>query len=487
MYIRHILVILSVFLILPATYAQQKYEVRAAWITTAYALDWPKSKANTPEGIRKQKEELIHILDKLYIANFNTVLFQTRTRGDVFYPSAIEPFSAILTGTVGKNPGYDPLDFAIEECHKRGMECHAWMVAIPLGSTTQVTALGQRSVTKRKPGICIQHKGQWYLNPGNPETKRYLMQLTEEIISRYDVDGIHFDYLRYPENERNFPDNKEFIRYGSGQSKEEWRRENLTEIVRYIYKGIKSRKPWVKFSTSPVGRYRDTSRYRTTVWNAYHSVYQDVQKWLTEGIQDQIYPMMYFRGNNFYPYALDWQERSNDRHIIPGLGIYFLDANEGNWKREEIERQIYFIRNNGLAGQAYYRAGFLMNNTQGLYDELNEKYYAHQALQPAMPWLNSTPPAAPAQLNMTVQGGYTTLTWNPSADDNKEDKPCYIIYGSDSYPVDISDPQHIIARNIKKNSYVHAPVYPWEFKKYFAVTAVDRYGNESAPAQVQLK
>jgi uncharacterized lipoprotein YddW (UPF0748 family) len=469
------------FFLCPAVYAQKKHEVRAAWITTAYALDWPKSKANTPVGIRRQKEELIALLDKLYTANFNTILFQTRTRGEVFYPSAIEPFSAVLTGTSGKDPGYDPLAFVVEECHKRGMECQAWMVAIPLGGAMQAT-------TPRQPkDICIRHKGLWYLNPGNPEVRHYLMRLTQEIIDRYDVDGIHFDYLRYPENEENFPDNREFLRYGGGKSREEWRRNNLTEIVRHIYKGIKSRKPWIKFSTSTVGRYRNTSRYQATGWNAYHSVHQDVQKWLAEGIQDQIYPMMYFRGNDFYPYVLDWQEQSNNRHIVPGLGIYFLDPGEGNWEREDIERQIYFIRNNGLAGQAYYRASFLMNNTQGLYDELNEKYYAYQALQPAMPWLNNTPPTAPARLSVSVRGGYTTLTWSSSTDDDEHNEPCYTIYGSDTYPVDTSQAQHIIAQRIRKNSYVHAPVYPWEARKFFAVTAVDRYGNESKATQLNLK
>lgn len=482
---RHTLNILLLLFIFPAAYAQQKYEIRAAWIATAYALDWPASKANTPAGIRKQKEELVAILDKLYAANFNTVLFQARTRGDVFYPSAIEPFSAILTGTVGKNPGYDPLAFAIEECHKRGMECHAWMIGIPLGTMAQVKSLGKESVTKKQPDMCLEHKGLWYLNPGSPGTKQYLMRLTREIISRYDVDGIHLDYLRYPENEDKFPDTKTFAQYGKGKNIKQWRRDNLTEIVRHIYKGIKSEKPWVKFSTSPVGRYRDTSRYQSTIWSSYHSVYQDVQQWLTEGIQDQVYPMMYFRGNNFYPYALDWKERSNQRHIIPGLGIYFLDPNEGNWKREEIERQIHFIRNNELSGQAYYRVGFLMNNTQGLYDELNEKYYVYPALQLPMPWLDNTPPTAPAQLTALIEKGYTTLTWNPATDNDEKNKPYYIIYGSDSYPVDTTDPRHIIAQRIEKTGYIHAPVYPWEAKKYFAVTAMDRYGNESEAAQLE--
>lgn len=139
-------------------------------------------------------------MDRLKAANFNTVLFQTRTRGDVLYKSAIEPYNSILTGKVGGDPGYDPLAFAIAECHKRGMECHAWMVTIPLGNRKHVAALGKESVTKKKRAICVPYKREYFLNPGHPQTKEYLMSLVREVVERYDVDGIHFDYLRYPEN-----------------------------------------------------------------------------------------------------------------------------------------------------------------------------------------------------------------------------------------------------------------------------------------------
>ena len=144
---RYTIFILSLLLPFLSIVAQPKHEVRAAWVTAVYGLDWPRTRATTPQTIRKQKEELIDILDKLKAANFNTVLFQTRTRGDVLYPSAIEPFNSILTGKTGGNPGYDPLAFAVEECHKRGMECHAWMVTIPLGNKKDVASLGNRSVS----------------------------------------------------------------------------------------------------------------------------------------------------------------------------------------------------------------------------------------------------------------------------------------------------------------------------------------------------
>ena len=465
-------------------HAQPKHEIRAAWLTTVYALDWPRTKATSPVSTQRQKDELIRILDKLQEANFNTVLFQTRTRGDVLYPSVIEPFNAVLTGKANGNPGYDPLAFVIEECHKRGMECHAWIVAIPLGEKRHVNALGKNSVTKKQPTICISYQNGWYLNPGNPETKTYLMKIVREVITNYDVDGVHFDYLRYPENAPKFGDTKEFRKYGGNKSIMQWRRDNLTEIVRHIYNGVKELKPWVKVSTSPVGKYRDTSRYTSQSWNAYHTVFQDVGQWLAEGIQDQIYPMMYFRKDNFYPFALDWQEQNNGRHIIPGLGIYFLHPQEGNWTLDDIERQIHFIRKNGLAGEAHYRTGFLMENTQNIYEELAENYYATPALQPAMPWLDNVAPSVPVRCGAKREGGYVTLTWETSKDNDDRNEPYYVIYASDSYPVDTTNPENILAQSVRKNSYIHAPVLPWEAKQYYAVSAMDRYGNESEAAQL---
>ena len=463
--------------------AQPKQEVRAAWVTAVYGLDWPRTRATSPQKIQQQKNELIEILDKLRDAHFNTVLFQTRTRGDVLYQSAIEPYNSILTGQVGKDPGYDPLAFAIEECHKRGMECHAWMVTIPLGNRKHVAALGKASVTKKSPAICVPYKREYFLNPGNPQTKEYLMSLVREVVERYDVDGVHFDYLRYPENAPNFPDKYDFRKYGKGRTLDQWRRDNITEMVRYIYKGVKQLKPWVKVSTCPVGKYRDTSRYSSRGWNAFHTVYQDVQGWLGEGIQDQVYPMMYFRGNGFYPFALDWKEQSNGRQVIPGLGIYFLDPSEGNWTVDEVERQIHFVRTHKLDGEGHYRVKYLMDNTQELYDILTEKYYTAPALQPPMTWIDSIPPTAPTALKVEKQKeGYWKLSWKPGTDNDSRNAPTYVVYASDTYPVDTSRPENIVAQRIQGTEFIYAPILPWTVKRYFAVTALDRCGNESTTA-----
>ena len=241
-------------------------------------------------------------------------------------------------------------------------------------------------------------------------------------------------------------------------------------------------KPWVKVSTCPVGKYRDTSRYSSRGWNAFYTVYQDPQGWLGEGIQDQIYPMMYFQGNSFYPFALDWQEQSNGRQVIPGLGIYFLHPDEGKWTRDEVDRQINFIRNQKMAGEGHYRVKYLMDNTQGIYDDLIENFYAYPALQPPMTWLDNVPPSAPSALKVTsIDNGYTELNWQPATDNDQRNKPMYVIYASNEYPVDTKKAENIVAQSIRETSYIYAPIQPWNAKKYFAVTAIDRCGNESAP------
>jgi hypothetical protein len=231
-----------------------------------------------------------------------------------------------------------------------------------------------------------------------------------------------------------------------------------------------------------VGKYKDTSRYQSHGWNAYNAVFQDPQGWLAEGIMDQIYPMLYFRGNNFYPFALDWQEQSNSRHIVPGLGVYFLDPSEGKWTLDDIEHQINFVRAENMAGVGYYRVKYLVDNTKGVYDELKLNYYAAPALVPPMPWLDKVAPSAPSDLNVERMDGYSHLTWKAATDNDPRNAPRYVVYGSDSSPVDTSDPHNIIAHNVVGCEYLYAPLYPWQAKRYFAVTAVDRYGNESDAA-----
>ncbi|MCU6772421.1 glycoside hydrolase family 10 protein [Bacteroides cellulolyticus] len=480
---QRIIIILSMLAIFSANIkASSKYEIRAAWITTIGGLDWPTVKATSAYGIKRQKEELCKQLDMLKEANFNTVLFQTRLRGDVIYPSIYETFAESLAGKTGRNPGYDPLKFAIEECHKRGMEIHAWMVCIPAGNDRQVKLLGKQSVVKKKPTMCIHFKRAWYLDPGNPETAKYLAAIAKEITMNYDIDGIHLDYIRYPENAENFPDGKTFRKYGKGKTISQWRRDNITSIVREIYNDVKLIKPWVKVSSSPVGKYDDTRRYSSKGWNAYNAVYQDAKLWLKTGIHDAIFPMMYFRDNHFYPFALDWEENKHGRFVVPGLGIYFLKQKAHEWDINEIMRQIYFTRRNGLDGQAFFRNEFLMKNTCGLTDSLKCRFYTYPAAVPPMVWQDSIAPAQPVNGVISFRNDSVMINWD-KADSSKTEEASYRIYASDFYPVDINDGKNIICLKHGSNSFCYS-LKAGKIKRFWAITATDRYGNESSPLEI---
>lgn len=457
--------------------AQPKYEIRAVWLTTLGGLDWPKAKANSAAGIAAQKKELCDILDKLQEAHFNTVLLQTRLRGDVIYPSAIETYTESLTGHAGQHPGYDPLAFAIEECHKRGMELHAWIVTIPAGNARQVRVLGKHSVVQRKKNLCKQYQGSWYLDPGMPETANYLTSMVREIVTKYDVDGIHMDYIRYPEHGAQFPDKDTFKKYGKGMNLADWRRNNITTIVRSIYKQVKDVKPWVKVSSSPVGKYADTDRYSSKGWNARDEVYQDAQGWLREGIHDVLFPMMYFKDDHFYPFALDWEENRYGRWVVPGLGIYFLSPREKNWPLSDIKRQIVFIRDCNLEGQAYFRNKFLLDNTKELYDVLKNRYYTTDALIPPMTWMNVSAPASPQCGDVQlIDTTCVKLSWQAV---NAAVK--YNLYASNVYPVDVTKGSNLLATYLSETMFMHDVTKGRSLAAYYAVTAIDRYGNESEP------
>lgn len=475
---------LLVILLLLAAFTQninasRKYEIRAAWITTIGGLDWPVSKATSEYGIKRQKEELCRQLDMLKKANFNTVLFQTRLRGDVVYPSIYETFAESLAGATGRNPGYDPLKFAIDECHKRGLELHAWIVCIPAGNDRQVKLLGKKSVVKRRPDMCIHFRKAWYLDPGNPDTAGYLAGIVREITSNYDIDGIHLDYIRYPENGENFPDNKTYRKYGNGKNISQWRRDNITAIVKRIYNEVKSIKPWVKVSSSPIGKYNDTRRYSSKGWNAYNAVYQDVKLWLETGIQDAIFPMMYFRDNQFYPFALDWQENKHGRWVVPGLGIYFLKYKNHEWDINEIMRQIYFTRRNKLDGQAFFRNEFLMENTCGLTDSLAHRFYTLPAAVPPMTWQDSIPPSPPLHGDISFTAGTVVLKWEKP--DSCKENISYRVYSSAVYPVDTENANNIVCLKTCENSFSYTP--DDNGRLFWAVTSIDRYGNESSPLE----
>ncbi len=456
-----------------------KREYRAVWVTTIENLDWPKTRIKSTADIEKQKNEFTALLDSLAVYNINTILLQTRVRGDVIYPSDIEPFSAVLTGKAGKNPGYDPLAFAIEECHKRGMQLHAWIVTLPLGKVQHVNSLGRMSLVRKQPRLCKLYKGSWYMEPGVPETADYLATLVSEIVSKYDVDGVHFDYIRYPDRPRDYNDYALYRRYGKGVAHSDWRRANITRVVQSLYKCVKEIKPWVRVSCAPLGKHGNLTRYSSKGWDAHNTVYQEAQRWLKDGIMDALFPMMYFSGNNFYPFMLDWQENSSGRHIAPGLGVYRLMPGEGDWDGHEITRQFFTSREAGAAGTAIFRAEHLLKNYKGVADFL-KVFNRKKALIPALEWSGEPKPESPKNFKGVHRLGALHLEWGSVNVRSGMPNIRYNLYRSASYPVDTENVDNLVAANLSDTVFVWGDV-PQD--AHWAVTAVDAFEVESAVAE----
>ena len=455
-------------------------ETRAVWLTTIGGLDWPRIKATDTASRERQKQELIRILDNYQRANINTVIFQTRVRAALLYPSKIEPWELSLTGKHGMSPGYDPLAFCIEECHKRGMELHAWVVCIPIGTQERQRGYGAASIMKKHPELVKTAKGgEMFMIPGKAETADYIASICKEIVENYDVDGISLDYIRYPESIYNFSDENLYPRVSS-QSKADWKRENITRIVRRVHDVVKPIKPWVKLSSSPIGKYKDTSRYSAGGWNGYNAVWQDPILWLEKNWQDLLFPMMYFTGNNYYPFLFQWAEMANGHPICPGLGIYFLDPREGRWTLNEVRAEMHTARNSGIGGIAFYRGEFFTNNCKGIYDTTCDEFFPYPALTARMTWMGDTiAPSAPTSIK--YEGGI--LHWKPalSTSSDRSNYLLYNVYGSNVYPVDVTKAENLLAARLTDTQ--------WQLNaraqkvRHYAVTAIDRLGNESNPVQ----
>ena len=445
----------------PVSAQSPKHEVRAVWLTTLQGLDWPRT-----FNQEQQKRDLIRILDQYQKANINTVLLQTRVRGTTIYPSAIEPWDPCLTNTPGKSPGYDPLLFCINECHKRGMECHAWIVTIPIG---KANGYGYKQLRQKYPRRIVKVGDEYYMNPELPETGDYIAGICREVTRRYDIDGIHLDYIRYPETWK--------YKYSREQG-----RQNITSIVRKIHRAVKTEKPWVKLSCSPIGKFDDLSRYRSNGWNAYTTVCQNAQGWLREGLMDALFPMMYFQGKQFYPFVADWKEHSYGRIVAPGLAAYMLHPSEGNWNLNIIRREMAVLRQQGL-GHTFFRSKFLTDNVKGIYT-LTKDFNQVPALIPPMTWMGKHAPGAVTILQ--IERGATTdkLLWYGARDYSGADYLLYNIYASETWPVDTENPRNLIAIRQRGQS-IHVPHHGHTL--HYAVTAVDRYGNESTPKSSQYR
>ncbi len=442
-------------------------EIRAVWLTTNYGLDWPRNRFSQ----EMQKRELIGILDNLQKYHFNTVMFQVRARGEAFYHSKFNPLSSlIVSGGYGK-ADFDPLAFVIEEAHRRSMEVHAWMITYPLGSDKQVRSLGGKSIVRKNPSIVRKYKGEWFLDPGNPQTDNYLLHIVAEIVDNYDIDGIHFDYIRYPDNSRRFPDAAMYRLHGKGKSLEEWRRDNITRFVVKAYDLVKSKKRWVQISSSPLGRYRSINGSGRG-WTAFETVFQDAASWLKMGKHDALYPMMYYKDHLFFPYLDDWMRYGNGRFIVPGLGVYQMI--ELSWSLRDITDQIDYSRRKASQGQIFFRTDNLLSNTKGVLNKM-EEYYRYPAKLPAMTWLSDSVPEKVSDLRAEDVNGKLRLEW---ISPNVPPRATYNVYRSETDNLDVNKAENLLAAGLRQTHFEYAAVID-EKAYYYFVTVSDSYHNES--------
>jgi len=486
--------------------AQPKEEVRAVWLTTLFGIDWPKTSSRDI-----QKQDLIVILDKLKAANFNTVMFQVRARGDLTYYSEIEPYSKAITGVLGKDPGYDVLKFVIDECHKRGMEVHAWFVTFNAlnGSTKPVSTTPEHVVNAHPEYVVNYNNLYFWLDPGLPEVREYVKSIVVEIVNNYEVDGIHFDYIRYPGTD--FNDAASYALYGNGQTRDNWRRENINKFVYSVYDYITENKLNVKVGAAPIGIYKNTPQF--TGWQAYYDIYQDSRDWLEKGKADYLCPMIYWdiASNPKFPLVVkDWTDNDFGKHIYPGIGSYrmapakrdsIFDGIDGmefiakygkrnDWPSDEIINQIYASRENAGLGQTYFSSITITQNYKQIHDKMLAGPYKYPANIPSMSWRDNIKPNAPQNVKIqkhgVSRGVQYLISWDaPAAASDGDGAKYYNVYAGATPNIDLTDIKNVVAFKVmnQTETIISFDAEPTQ-NLYYVVTAYDKGYNESDASTV---
>jgi uncharacterized lipoprotein YddW (UPF0748 family) len=472
-----------------------KREARGVWMSR---FDYTQSVRSTdPEA---QKAHIRHVFEQAHKARMNMIIFQVRGNADAFYRSQYEPWGSALTGTLGKDPGWDPLQYAIETAHELGLELHAWVNAFPAwrGKEPPTESTPRHSYLDHPQWIVCDSAGrpmkggEGYItfSPGIPGVREHIQKVVMDIVSKYDIDGIHFDYIRYPEgsNVRGYShDSVSVARFNSQEANpykldfENWEREQVSIFVRNVYNAIAEAKPKVKVSCSPIGKFSGVG------WSAYSVVYQDARRWMEEGKMDFVVPMVYYeRSHPTHAFSLcisQWVDYAtlSKKQVYPGLGAYRAEGQRG-WGWDEIWAQIQIVRDSHLPGVVFFAAGSL----ERVWDVLGIDEFPCWANVPPMPWKDNIPPNPPKGLSATqLENGTVTLRWNPpDAAKDGETATLYNVYRSTTPQIDISD---------AKNITVILPRQFAEFtdkgakkgdRYFYCVTALDRMNNESLPTSI---
>lgn len=472
-----------------------KREVRSVWMATVWALDWPSSTSSTTA----QKNEMVKYLDVLQKNNFNAIYFQVRTMSDAFYKSSYEPWSSYLTGTRGKDPGWDPLAFVVEECHKRGMECHAWVNPYRFSTGSNWSTAQDQAL--KSAGMLLAYtksdgKTTTILNPGLESVRKRIVDVCKEIISNYDVDGLVFDDYFYPEGipvTSSAGDYDLWQESGASMTFGDWRRNNVNQMVADVYKMVQQQKPYVRFGISPAGAACTSAAVAAkhgidrcpvaSDWQ-YDGIFSDPVAWLEAGTIDYISPQLYWKTNHktnpFGPMTKWWSyvAKHFGRHHYASHSISFLNSSNttGDW--EEIGKQVQFSRDyteNEAPGAVFYSAAYVTGKKQSGFGEwLQVNKFQNKALTPAIDWKKSD--LEKVQVSALSKRA-KVLSW--AGVDNVR----YSVYAvPESVNVETLD-SNIPAEYLLGVSYKTTYTMPDDKKSgyNYAVCVLDRYGNEYEP------
>ena len=472
-----------------------KREVRSVWMATVWALDWPSSTSSTTA----QKNEMVKYLDVLQKNNFNAVYFQVRTMSDAFYKSSYEPWSSYLTGTRGKDPGWDPLAFVVEECHKRGMECHAWVNPYRFSTGSNWSTAQDQAL--KSAGMLLAYtksdgKTTTILNPGLESVRKRIVDVCKEIISNYDVDGLVFDDYFYPEGipvTSSAGDYDLWQKSGASMTFGDWRRNNVNQMVADVYNMVQQQKPYVRFGISPAGAACTSAAVAAkhgidrcpvaSDWQ-YDGIFSDPVAWLEAGTIDYISPQLYWKTNHktnpFGPMTKWWSyvAKHFGRHHYASHSISFLNSSNTTSDWEEIGKQVQFSRDyteNEAPGAVFYSAAYVTGKKQSGFGEwLQVNKFQNKALTPAIDWKKSDlEKVQVSALNKRA----TVLSWAGVGNVR------YSVYAvPESVNVETLD-SNIPAEYLLGVSYKTTYTMPDDKKSgyNYAVCVLDRYGNEYEP------
>ncbi|QHS54544.1 family 10 glycosylhydrolase [Mucilaginibacter sp. 14171R-50] len=474
------------------TQAEPKREFRGVWIATVVNLDWPTNAKATAEA---QEKDLLNQLNFHQQAGINAIMFQVRPAADAFYAKSREPWSKYLTGRQGQEPGYDPLEFATTEAHKRGMELHAWFNPYRATFDNKFWALAQNHITRAKPEWFFIYDGIKLFNPGIPEVREYIVQVILDVVKNYDVDGIHMDdyFYPYPVRGQVIGDAETFAQYGEGfDNIKDWRRDNVDKLVHMLADSIHKYKPRMKFGISPFGIWANKSQHpdgsATNGGSSYIENYADTRKWVQQGWIDYINPQIYWhianRVASFDTLLNWWSNNTYNRHLYIGQGPYrFYEQRSPAFKNpSEIPNQIRLIRENPrVQGSVFFRSQTLMANANHLVDSLKEDFYKYPALPPPMLWLDSIAPNAPQNFIAKAENKGIMLKWQaPVLAKDSEAVYGYVIYRfQQNEKFDMADPKNILHIQYDSETlYMDSNVKPGQ-TYYYVITALDRLKNES--------